>query len=300
MGDLITGLQQLGVRVSSEGYAPIVVQGPMRPGRTIVDGKDSQPVSALIIAAAFASESTEIFVRSPGEKPWVDMTLYWFDRLGIPYERKGYEWYRVEKGSYPGFVYTVPGDFSSAAFPIAAALITNSEVSISNLDFSDPQGDKELISVLQRMGAKIELSPGMVHVKAGSSLHGTEIDVNNIIDAMPILAVVACFAEGRTKLYNGTVARQKESNRIRCIATELQKMGADVTEQEDGLVIRHSRLRGAPVHSYNDHRMAMSLSVAGLGATGVTTIGPCECVVKTYSSFVGDFQKIGAQMETIL
>ena len=301
MADLIEGLRQLGCRVMSKGqFAPLVVQGPMSSGKTVVDGKDSQPVSALIIAAAFATGPIEIFVRNPGEMPWVDMTLYWLDRLGIPYERKGYEWYRVEKGSYPGFVYTVPGDFSSAAFPIAAALITNSELSISNLDFSDPQGDKELISVLQRMGAKIELSPGKVHVKEGSSLQGTDIDVNNIIDAVPILAVVACFAEGQTRLYNGAIARQKESNRIRCIATELQKMGADVTEQEDGLVIRHSRLRGAHVHSYNDHRMAMSLSVAGLGATGVTTVGPCECVAKTYSSFVGDFQKIGAQIEAVL
>jgi 3-phosphoshikimate 1-carboxyvinyltransferase len=228
------------------------------------------------------------------------MTLHWLDRLGIPYERKGYEWYRVEKGSYPGFAYTVPGDFSSAAFPIAAALITNSELSISNLDFSDPQGDKELISVLRRMGAKIELSQGMVHVKAGSSLQGIDIDVNDMIDAMPILAVVACFARGRTRIYHGAIARQKESDRIHCMATELRKMEADVTEQEDGLEIRRSCLRGACVHSYNDHRLAMALSVAGLGVTGETTVGPSECIEKTYSSFVRDFQKIGAQMETVL
>jgi 3-phosphoshikimate 1-carboxyvinyltransferase len=301
MGDLITGLRHFGVYVASEGlFAPIVVQGPMRSGRTILDGRDSQPISALIIAAAFAPGPMEIFVRNPGERPWVDLTVHWLDRLGIPYERKGYEWYRVGRGIYPGFEYTVPGDFSSAAFPMAAALITDSELSISNLDFNDPQGDKELISVLQRMGARIEFSPGTVHVRAGASLQGIDVDVNNIIDAIPILSVVACFAEGETRLYNGAVARQKESNRIHCIGAELRKMGADVSEQEDGLVIRHSPLRGACVHTYNDHRLAMSLSVAGLGATGVTTVGPCECVAKTYSSFVRDFQKIGAAIEEVL
>ena len=301
MGDLIAGLRQLGVRIESQGeFAPLVIQGPLVAGKTIVDGKDSQPVSSLLITSAFARGSTEIFVRDPGERPWVDMTLHWFDRLGLPYERRGYEWYRVQKAHYPGFEYTVPGDFSSAAFPIAAALITGSELSISNLDFNDSQGDKELISVLQRMGANIEVSSGSVHVRGGASLQGIDVDVNNIIDAMPILAVVACFAKGQTRLYNGAVARQKESNRIHCVATELRKMGAEVTEQEDGLVIRSSPLRGAYVCSYNDHRLAMSLSVAGLGATGVTTVGPCECMTKTYSSFVRNFQEIGARMEMIL
>ena len=292
MGDLTSGLEQLGVQ-ASEGF----VCGPLTSGRAFIDGSDSQPVSALLIAAAFAPGPIEIFVRHPGERPWVDMTLHWLERLGVPYQRKGYEWYRLEgRGRYQGFEYTVPGDFSSAAFPIAAALATDSDLIVASLDFRDPQGDKELIPILQRMGAKIELHPGAVHVKGGSRLCGIDIDVNAFIDAISILSVIACFAEGETRLFNGAVARRKECDRIHCTVTELQKMGADAVERDDGIVIRGSSLHGASVATHNDHRLALSLTVAGLGAVGMTTVGPCACMAKTYPTFLKDIQKAGADI----
>lgn len=305
MKELLSGLSQLGVSAVSmrgDGYAPVIIQGPIKPGKVIISGEDSQPVSALLIAAAFAAGSIELEVRNPGEKPWVALTLDWFDRLGIPYENRNFEYFRLfGAAKYNGFEYTVPGDFSSAAFPIAAALVTGSELVIENVDMKDSQGDKEVISVLRKMGAVIDCNEEKqtLHVKKGASLSGISIDLNNFIDAITILAVVACFAEGETYLYNGAIAKQKECNRIHCIAMELRKMGANIMETEDGLHIKKSTLRGARVFSHHDHRMCMSLAVAALGAEGETRIDSADCVSKTYPCFFQDFKVLGASVEQI-
>lgn len=306
MKPLLEGLRQLGVSATSmrgDDYAPIILQGPMKPGKALIDGMDSQPVSALLIAAAFAEGPIEIDVKNAGEKPWVALTLQWFDYLGISYKHQHFENYQLKGNSrYEGFNYTVPGDFSSAAFPIAAALITQSNLTVHNIDMNDSQGDKELIAVFKKMGAEIEIddSRKRLYVKTKGKLSGITVDINNFVDAITILAVVACYAEGETLIQNAAVARQKECNRIQGIAAELSKMGADIMETEDGLRIRGSPLKGAALESYNDHRMAMSLSVAALGAEGETTIGPIECVSKTFPSFREDFNLLGATIEIYL
>lgn len=305
MQSLLNALCQLGVSAVSmrgDGYAPVIVKGPMESGEVVINGVDSQPVSALLIASAFAEGSIEVHVQNVGEKPWLALTLDWFERLGIRYENREFSHIRLfGKSCYNAFQYTVPGDFSTAAFPIVAALITESELILENIDMQDIQGDKELIHVLKAMGACIHIDPihRLLVVKKGPSLKGIVVDVNNFIDAITILAVIACFSEGETRIYNGAVAKQKECNRITSIATELRKMGADIQETEDGLVIRQSILKGAEVYSHRDHRMAMSLAVAALGAQGETVIVSCECVAKTFPSFVRDFNALGARIEEI-
>jgi 3-phosphoshikimate 1-carboxyvinyltransferase len=306
MKPLLEGLSQLGVSTASmrgDDYAPVIIQGPIQSGKVILSGEDSQPVSALLIASAFADGPIELTIQNPGEKPWVALTLDWLDRLGISYENHAFERYRLSgKSRYGGFDYHVSGDFSSAAFPLAAALVTQSEVTLKNIDMNDSQGDKELIALFQKMGANIEIdaSQHMVHVKRGGGLTGVKVDINNFIDAITIVAVVACFAEGETHIQNARIAKQKECDRICCIATELRKMGADITETEEGLWIRQSALKGAHVQSYQDHRMAMSLAVAALGAQGETIVSPVGCVSKTFSTFVRDFNALGANIEEFL
>ncbi|MBS4168959.1 3-phosphoshikimate 1-carboxyvinyltransferase [Parachlamydia sp. AcF125] len=303
MQPLLNGLSQLGATTFSmrgDGYAPIIVQGPIKAGKAMVSGEDSQPISALLIASAFAEGPIELLVKNAGEKPWISLTLHWLDRLGIPYENCDFERYRLFGNTcYEGFVYTVPGDLSSAAFPVAAALITGSELCIKNIDMNDPQGDKELFVVFQKMGAKLHFDAvqNTLYVKKGGNLSGISVDINNFIDSITILAVVACFAEGETRIYNAAIARQKECNRLAGIAAELQKMGADISETEDGLIARKSFLRGAKLHSYHDHRMAMSLIVAGLGAIGETSLAPTECISKTFPTFARDFNQLGANIE---
>lgn len=305
IGSLLVALQHLGAKaISTKGdhYAPVIIQGPLQAGTTTLSGEDSQPVSALLIASAFVSGTTEIYVKNPGEKPWILLTLDWFDRLGIRYENHEFSHYCIfGKSTYQGFDYTVPSDLSSAAFPIAAAIITHSELTLNNIDMNDSQGDKAFIYILQRMGANIEIDAdnNRLTVKKGSNLQGMTIDINAFIDAVCILAVVACFASGETRITNAAVARQKECDRLHAITVELQKMGAKVVELSDGLIIQHSSLRGAHLHSHSDHRIAMSLLVAGLAAEGETVIENVDCIAKTYPDVAEAFQSLGAHVEMV-
>lgn len=299
---LLEGLTSLGVlaeSVQSNGFAPIVIKGPMQGGVTYLDGEDSQPVSALLIAAAFAPEPTVIHVSNPGEKPWIDVTLDWLQRLGIAYQRQGYTQYTVAGNTqYAGFDYSVPGDFSSCAFPLVAALITGSDLVLHNMDMQDIQGDKALIQTLQDMGADIVIDPGSrsLHVKPSTGLVGKHIDVNHYIDAVPILAVLACFVQGETVLTGAAIARKKESDRLSAITQALQAMGASIEELPDGLKISPAPLIGASVSSFSDHRIAMALAVAGLAASGQTVIDNTACIAKTYPNFLTEMQQLGADM----
>ncbi len=298
---LLEALKQLGVFAESmtgDGYAPIIIKGPLETGCCTLDGQDSQPISALLIATSFAQGASEIHVTNPGEKPWVDLTLSWFDFLKLPYENHGYTHYKIPGGArISGFNYTVPEDFSSLAFPIAAALITQSELSITNVDMNDIQGDKKFLDFIRQMGGKLESEGRTLHVKKSGPLKGQTFDVNDTIDAITTLAVLGCYAEGETILTNGAIARKKECDRIHCITTELKKMGAAIEEREDGLLIRGSKLRGANLETYHDHRMVMSLTVAALGAEGESTIDGVECVAKTYPNFKEHMNKLGAHVQ---
>ncbi len=300
---LLDSLKQLGVFAESmrcNDHAPIIVKGPLAGGKACLDGADSQPVSGLLIAGAFSKKPLEIYVQNPGEKPWLDLTLHWLERLKIAYSMQGYEHFVVRGSSgYAGFEYTVPGDFSSAAFPIVAALITNSQITIENLDFTDCQGDKVLVAILRQMGAKITIAQNGVKVHKGTQLKGMEIDVNHCIDALPILAVAGCFADGVTVLKGGQIARQKESDRIQSITRELRKMGAMIDEKPDGMIIKGCRLQSAAMDTYKDHRLVLSLAVAAMGCEGKSMLFDVDAVNKTYGDFARDFINLGANIEVV-
>lgn len=299
---LLTALRQLGAIAEStlgNGYAPIQIKGPIYAGSCYLTGEDSQPVSALLMATSFLQGETEIFVDHPGETPWIDLTLYWLNRLGGRVTHENYTHYLV-KGplSYSGLQETIPGDFSTAAFPIVAALITGSSLKLEGLDPKDVQGDKLLIEILQKMGAHIEWENTVLHIYPSPRLQGTAIDINTMIDALPTLAVLGCFAEGTTILYNGNISRYKESDRIFSMCKELKKMGANIEELEDGLIIKKSILKGTTLDSHRDHRVALALAIAAMGAEGSSTIDGAESIQKSYDDFVPDFQKIGAKIES--
>ncbi|MEZ5314960.1 MAG: 3-phosphoshikimate 1-carboxyvinyltransferase [Chlamydiales bacterium] len=298
---LIEGLNQLGglaFSILKNGQPPIFIQGPIRSGYVRVDGEDSQPISGLLIAGALAPGPVKIFVNNPGEIPWIELTRHWLEKFGISSMAYQGSYYEISGNALiEGFSYKVPGDFSSLAFPLVAAILTNSEVYFDNLDFDDLQPDKQLITILQQMGAKIELEEKGLCVKKGGKLHGMQINVNGCIDTLPILAVLGCLAEGETELVGGRIARKKESNRITAMATELRKMGGRIEEQEEGLLIHQSSLRGGIVESYSDHRIALSLAVAGLAAKGKTVVKNIGCVVKTFPNFQHQMLSLGADIQ---
>jgi 3-phosphoshikimate 1-carboxyvinyltransferase len=248
--------------------------------------------------AAFLPGVTSIEVKNPGEQPWIDLTLYWLDKMGVSCTNSNYTRYTVQgraASEFAPFDYTVPGDWSSAAFPIAAALTTNSSIRLENMDIRDPQGDKAVLEMFRSMGAEILVNEQdkTVLVKKHSGLRGTTVNVNAAIDAVPVLAAVACFARSSTVITGARIARYKESDRLAAISAELGKMGANIEEFEDGLLIHPSALHGALVDSHHDHRIAMSLAVAGF-ASGGTTITDAACVAKSFPGFAEAMRGIGA------
>ena len=173
---LINGLSQLGadcISTQNNHHPPIIIKGPMKANKITIAGADSQPVSGLLIASSFLSGTTELNINNPGELPWIGVTLDWFDRLGIKYQNQNFKQYIIQGGFIPkGFDYTVPGDFSSIAYPIIAALISQSKIVIKNINMNDAQGDKALIEVLLGMGAKIEVKPSELIVYPSGVLKG--------------------------------------------------------------------------------------------------------------------------------
>jgi 3-phosphoshikimate 1-carboxyvinyltransferase len=169
-------------------------------------------------------------------------------------------------------------------------------VTVRGLDMNDPQGDKAVVDYLRQMGARVEVLPDGIRVQPGN-LKGCRIDLNATPDALPMMAVVACFAEGKTTLANVANARIKETDRITTMRLELTKLGAKITELPDGLVIEQSKLTGAEVNGHSDHRIAMAMAVAGCSIPGQTIVRTAESATVTFPTFMDSMQRLGAEIE---
>lgn len=296
---LLDGLSQLGAGCfcfKKQGFAPAYIKGPISPGVLEVEGKDSQPISALLIALSLLKGRSELFVKDPGETEWVDLTLDWFAKMSLQVKKHSISHFSIYgHGVIKPFECRICGDFSAAFYPIAIALITNQEIEISYLDFEEKQPDKAFLSIVQKMGAKITVNGEgqTLTIHKDSFLKGCKIDVESCVDSISILAVLACFAEGKTTIFNAEIARSKECDRIFSICSELKKMGAKIEETQDGLIVEKSQLMGTKVHSYQDHRMVFALTCAAVGALGETEIENIDCIEKTNPYFFQEMKKIG-------
>ncbi len=279
------------------GKPPVVVKGKISGGETSIEAVTSQYLTSLLISTPLAKGDTLINVPLLYEKPYVTMTLGWLDRLGIKYTNNDYKSFKIKGGQrYPAFREYIPADFSSGTFFLAAAAITGAELDLLGLDFNDTQGDKEVVNILKKMGASVMIGERKITIKGGP-LKGGVFDLNSMPDSLPALSVAGCFADGETSLVNVPQARLKETDRIRVMCSELRRMGADIEELEDGLVIRRSALRGAEVDGHDDHRIVMALAVAGLMAEGETIIDTAESVSVTFPNFLELMRSIGADIE---
>lgn len=299
---LLDALNNLGAKakaLKNNGCPPIEIKGRLKGGQTIIDCKSSQYVSSLLISCPLIENNTEITVKNICEKPYIEMTLKWLDEQKIRYETKNLEYFKIYgKQSYKAFKKRIPADWSSATFPLCAAAITKSDVVLKGLDINDTQGDKQVEGYLRKMGTDIKIEKQGIRIK-GKDLYGAELDLNNTPDALPAIAVVACFAKGTTIIKNVAHARIKETDRIKIMKEELSKMGADVKERKDGLIIKHSRLKGTKLNGHHDHRIVMALSLAGLIADGVTKIDTAEAINVTFPNYVKLMGKLNANMEVI-
>lgn len=292
--DLLDALGGLGVRAHTElgtGCPPVIVEADGLPGgKTEISGEiSSQFVSGILMAAPYARNDVELQVR--GElvsKPYVDMTLAVMRAFGVFARNEGYRRLVVPAGRrYQGRVYDVEPDASAATYFFAAAAVTRGRVTVKGLTWDSLQGDVQFCRCLEQMGCRVWADSAGLTVE-GSRLRGITVDMNAISDTVPTLGVVALFAEGPTEIRGVRHIRYKETDRIAALATELRRLGATVLEFDDGLrILPATSYRGAAIHTYNDHRMAMSFAIAGLRIPGVRILDPA-CTVKTYPRFFDD------------
>jgi 3-phosphoshikimate 1-carboxyvinyltransferase len=300
IGPLAASLNDLGAYVTStrgNGCAPLIVAGRLRGGKTTIEAVTSQYLSSLLINCPLAQRECEIEVPVLNEKPYVHITLDWLERGKIQLDREGLKKFHIPGNQrYQPMHVRVPGDFSSATFFLAAGALHDNDVVVKGLDMRDPQGDKAVVEYLRQMGARISISDEGIHIHPGT-LTGCEIDMNDTPDALPMMAALACFAEGKTSLVNVPQARLKETDRIAVMCQELSKMGARIQERPDGLEIEQSDLQAARVCGHDDHRVVMALAVAATAVKGVTEIETAEAMNITFPDFVTKMSALGASLE---
>jgi len=306
--NLFRPFKNLGVKIIStkdDGMAPLLIKGKVNGGKAEMNGVGCQPVFSVLIASALSEKPVDILVRNPGETAYIDLLLYWFKKVGLRFENvKNKHTHYLFPGNKPlkAFEAIIPFEWSATSYPLLAAILTdNSEIKVRGMDLSDPYGDKQVIYILQKMGADLSVEKNCLTARS-SKLHGIEVDMNTMPDQLPTIAVAACFAKGKTVIKNALTARWKECDRITAICKELTKMGAKIIEKKDGLTIIQDgtwKLHGAKADGYKDHRMVLSLAVAGLNIDGETVISDAETVEKSFETFFPGMQEIGANLQVI-
>ncbi len=266
---LLDALGNLGVAaVSSQGNGrpPIIVKGGLKGGKSSIPGNvSSQFISSLIIAGALAEETVELHVT--GEfisEPYVDMTRDVMEKFGVKADYNSSERiFIVKPQKYRPTEYTVEGDYSSASYLIGAAAVLDGELTIKNLFKDSKQGDKLILDIISQMGADVETKEDEVLIKGNGEIKGINIDLHNAPDLLPTVSALGALAQGTTEINGVEHARFKETDRISTCAQELTKLGVNVKEKNDGMVIEGG-VKSGVVESYGDHRLVMAFSLIGL------------------------------------
>ncbi len=312
IADLVHALSavQLGrIEMQSAGGCPPVLIESDGWGPTEIDvagAVSSQYLSGLMMAAPIANQTNdsraETCIRVTGElvsRPYVDMTANVMKAFGAETQLIESEpsndsvSFRVGAATYQARQYHIEPDASAASYFWAAAAITGGSVTVAGLSRAAMQGDVEFCAVLESMGCEVDYQDDAITV-GGRADHGIDVDMNTISDTVQTLSVVALFADGPTRVRGVAHNRFKETDRIGDLATELRKLGARVDEHDDGLTIHpvtEKKFSGATLETYNDHRMAMSFSLAGLRLDGVAIKNP-GCTAKTYPEFFADLETL--------
>ncbi len=290
--DLVKALKKLGVEVSyiaRNNFPPLFIKAKgIHGGKVQMFGsKSSQYASSLLLAGPYAKKDLEIELTGRlVSQPYVDITLDVMERFGISVIREGYRYFKIPSSQgYRSCQFAIEGDVSSACYFWAAAAVTGGSVTTSNIHpHTTHQGDIGFLCLLEEMGCGVE--KGIDHVVVhGRSLSGIDVDMGLMPDLVPTLAAVALFANGKTIIRNIPHLWHKESNRLRSIGVEWERLGARVEILSDGLIVHPgSILSGTVVDPHDDHRIAMSLAVVGLRVPGIKIIEE-SCVNKSFPEF---------------
>lgn len=295
---LVDALRKLGARIEylgAEGFVPLRIEGgTLGAGTTLLDaGESSQYLSAILMAALRAPGEVTVEVSSLTSGPYVDVTLGVVEAAGGRIERLDEKLWRVHPSDLRADRVRVEGDWSAACYPAAAAALTGGRVVLEGLARDSRQGDRGFLDLLLKMGAEADWREDELEVRGTGRLMGIEADLSTMPDQVPTLAALGPFAEGETHIFNVAHLRIKESDRLEAMATELRKIGAEVEEGPDYLRIPGIWAHAAPpdhpvlIDPRGDHRIAMSLALAGLRRPGVVVSSP-EVVSKSYPGFWDD------------
>jgi 3-phosphoshikimate 1-carboxyvinyltransferase len=289
-----------GVRyqTSAGGFLPLTVRGNMRPGTYRLKGNvSSQFISGLMFLLPMLDGDSRIVITTELEsKGYVDLTMDVQERFGIRVENNDYsEFFIPGNQQYRNTDYRVEGDYSQAAFWIVAGIL-GGNIRCLDLLPDSLQGDRAILDIVKDMGAEVKNITGGIEIHP-SLTEGTVIDAGQCPDLVPVLTVLASLSRGTTRIVNAGRLRIKESDRLKAMATELNKLGAKVTELDEGLHIEGvESLRGGTVDSWNDHRIAMALAVASIRCAEAVHITGFEAVRKSYPHFWEDFKKLGGKV----
>lgn len=283
---------------TSEGGLPLKVKGSLKCGVYSLRGDiSSQFITGLLFALPLLDGNSKIIITTALEsKGYIDLTLDVLKTFGIFIENEDYKVFNIRGGqSYNSKNFYIEGDYSQGAFYLVAGAI-GCNINCEGLNEASLQGDKEIINILKKMGCKFEICKS--YIKAlPSNTSGIDIDVSQCPDLVPILAVLASLSKGTTRILNAKRLRIKECDRLSATASELNKIGANITELEDSLIIEGvSGFNGGHVNSHNDHRIVMALAIAATRASGEIFIDNYNAIEKSYPNFFDDYIKLGGDI----
>jgi 3-phosphoshikimate 1-carboxyvinyltransferase len=290
-GPVLDALRDVGAEVTADrtGLLPATVRGPARGGPVAVPGHlSSQFLSGLLMAGPLMAEGLTVELTSPlVSVPYVEMTRAVMAAFGVTVDGL-----TVRPGRYVATDYAVEPDASAASYFLGAAAVAGGRVTVRGLGTGSLQGDVAFADVLERMGATVVRSTDELTVTSTGALRGVDVDMSDISDTAQTLAAVAVFADSPTRVRGIGFIRGKETDRVAAVVTELRRAGIDAVEDEDGFTVHPGRPRATRFATYQDHRMAMSLSLLGLRVPGIEITDP-GCVAKTYPGFFDDLAKLG-------
>ena len=306
---MIDALNALGAEIFStrnSGLAPLVIKGVLKGGEAELPGINSQWLTPILIAGSQAEDDTTIRITDKKmlEIPYINMTIGMLKQVGVSVEHSDdyLEFHIKGRQAIHATDFHIPADWGTSGYPMIAAAITNSRVIFQNLDTMDYAGERAFVEILKKMGTKVDIhnnGKNGIIVEGTNELKGIDIDCSGMPDAVPILAVLGCRAQGKTVLRNVDASRLKETDRTAIIRKELEKMGGKFEETKDTLTVYHSDLKGTFIDGHHDHRIIMAASVAALIADGPTIIDHAEFAGVSYPGFYETMRSIGADIERL-
>ena len=297
VGTLTDALRIMGAEVSChDNCPPVVVKARGLIGGRIVlnDVESSQYVSALLMCAPYALRGIDLTLQgSVVSAPYIELTVGIMRDFGAQITQSGKKKYSVAAGHiYSGRKYAVEGDASSASYFFLAAALLQRVIRVEGINRIGKQGDIKILDILEKMGCVVSSGENWVEVKGKKLAAGDyTFDLNEMPDMVPTLAVLAAFRPGQTSITNVAHLRIKESDRLNALSCELERIGIEVRQTNDGLVIRGGAPKPAEIETYNDHRLAMSFAVAGLAVRGIE-VKDKKCVNKSFPGFWTELKKI--------